>query len=245
MFKPFLLSEALAINERATFRPDNVDRKFPILISDNLLADYHPMRTVLRDSYIPNWKIQEGGRNFVDYYDCRQLLPVHGIPLLHVIRQALRHFFQVETEFHGAAFSSNWFLQIGKRRSDFAVPHSDHDFGGGHIFTIIHYLNAPEECSGGTAFFRHKETGRIFLRGQERDAFYARYRHLGEDGSDYWLDRYASEWEAIGTVEMKAGRTLVFPAEFFHAAYQPDDRYIEYPRLTLAHWERAVAPPGA
>jgi hypothetical protein len=210
-----------------------------VLVSDDVLSDHRFMRTVLRDSYAPNWKHVEGGANFVDYYDCRSLFPVSDLPLFHVVRHAIRHFFQVETALHGPGISSNWFLQINGRRSDFAVPHSDHD-ANGHAFTVIHFLNDGDECGGGTAFFRHKASGQVTLRAHQRDAFYRQYPELREDGRDYWHARHASAWEPIGSVAMKPGRTVIFPAEFFHAAHHPDDRFRGYPRINLVHWERDV-----
>jgi hypothetical protein len=239
-FKPFLIGEALAANERASFHPESIGEAVPVLISDNLLADRRPMRAVLRDSYAPNWKLKEGGRNFVDYYDCRHLFAVPDLPLFQMVRKAIRHFYAIDTEMHGPGLSSNWFMQINRRRSDFAVPHSDHD-AEGHIFTIIHFLNDPEECSGGTGFFRHKGSGRIQMRANQRQAFYREHPRLIEDGGDYWVGGNLSEWEMIGTVAMKPGRTLIFPAEFFHAAHHPDDLYMEFPRLNVVHWERVVA----
>lgn len=238
-FKPFLLHEALAANDRARFHPERIGDAVPVLISDNLLSDHRVMRTVLRDSYAPNWKFREGGRNFVDYYDCRHLFPAPDLPLLQMARKAIKHFFEIDTEMHGPGLSSNWFLQINPRRSDFAVPHSDHDVSG-HMFTVIHFLNDASECSGGTAFFRHKASGRIDLRAHQRAAFYRQYPHLIEDGGDYWHERFTAEWEPIGGVEMKPGRTVIFPGEFIHAAHHPDDLYMDFPRLNLVHWERSV-----
>jgi hypothetical protein len=238
-FKPFLLGEALAIHEQSHFHPETVGDVVPVLVSDDVLRDHRPMRTVLRDSYAPNWKHVEGGGNFVDYYDCRTLYPAVDLPLFHVVRHAIRHFFQVDTRLHGPGISSNWFLQIKGRRSDFAIPHSDHD-ARGHAFTVIHFLNDEAECGGGTAFFRHRATGDVAMRSHQRDAFYGRHPALREDGRNYWHHEIADSWEPIGTVEMKPGRTIIFPAEFFHAAYHPDDRFRDYPRVNLVHWERDI-----
>jgi hypothetical protein len=240
-FKPFLLGEALAVNQRATFHPDSVGGSVPVLVSDNLLADPRFMRTVLRDSYAPNWKHREGGRNFVDYYDCRHVFPTSDLPLFQMVRRAIKHVYAIDTAMHGPGVSTNWFMQINGKRADYAVPHSDHD-ADGHIFTIIHFLNDADECSGGTGFFRHRESGRIELRAHQRDAFYRQYPRLVEDGGDYWVGRNLG-WEMIGSVAMKPGRTLIFPAEFIHAAHHPDDLYTNFPRLNLVHWERAVAVP--
>jgi hypothetical protein len=40
----------------------------------------------------------------------------------------------------------------------------------------------------------------------------------------------------VGAVDMVPGRLLIFPSEFFHAAYHPQDSFYEFPRLTLAFW---------
>ena len=42
--------------------------------------------------------------------------------------------------------------------------------------------------------------------------------------------------ERVGTIDMAPGRLLIFPSEYFHAAYHPQDSFFEFPRLTLAFW---------
>jgi hypothetical protein len=43
-------------------------------------------------------------------------------------------------------------------------------------------------------------------------------------------------WDLVGTVDMLPGRLLIFPSEYFHAAYHPQNSFFEFPRLTLAFW---------
>ena len=96
-------------------------------------------------------------------------------------------------------------------------------------------MNRREECSGGTAFFRFKKSGSLVL-----DETYARAiqedSRLAETGLDYWGGGAEEWWETVGTVDMVPGRLLIFPSEYFHAAYHPQNSFYEFPRLTLAFW---------
>jgi hypothetical protein len=58
---------------------------------------------------------------------------------------------------------------------------------------------------------------------------------LAETGLDYWGATDES-WECVGTVDMAPARLLIFPSEYFHAAYHPQNSFYEFPRLTLAFW---------
>jgi len=43
-------------------------------------------------------------------------------------------------------------------------------------------------------------------------------------------------WEKIGAIDMAPGRMMIFPAEYFHAAWHPGDSFFDSPRLTLVFW---------
>jgi hypothetical protein len=57
-----------------------------------------------------------------------------------------------------------------------------------------------------------------------------------ESGLDYWLENPGEFWEMVGTIDMVPGRLLIFPSEYFHAAYHPTNSFYDFPRLTLAFW---------
>ena len=134
-----------------------------------------------------------------------------------------------------ASVDVNWFRQIHEKRDDSAVPHNDMTDKVQRSFTCIVYLNRREECSGGTAFFRFKKSGSLVL-----DETYLRAirddSRLAETGLDYWPSGTDEWWERVGTVDMVPGRLLIFPSEYFHAAYHPQNSFYEFPRLTLAFW---------
>lgn len=82
--------------------------------------------------------------------------------------------------------------------------------------TGVLYLNQERQCKGGTAFWKHKETGLVAHPSPEElealggESFIAQ---LQRDGLD------ESKWEQTGLVEMKWNRLLLFDSALFHSPY--------------------------
>lgn len=233
--QPFLFNEVFDVNLDLRIESVGVPGVSGVVI-DRFLRHPERAREVAGASPATNWKTVEGGRNFVDYRDCRLRFPVFlPCPMLGVAQQAIEAVWKVTTLPQDPHVDVNWFQQLAPRRQDWAVPHHDVIQAGRRTFTCIVYLNAPEECSGGTAFFRARATGAT-----SRDAAFeqwaAREPGVIETGRDYWLEGGGAWWEMLGAVPMKPGRLVIFPSEFFHAAWHPVDSFTAFPRLTLAFW---------
>ena len=183
-----------------------------------------------------NWKHEKGGKNFVDYYDCRLRFPIFWPnSMIAAAGEIIRKVYQVNTRPAEASVDVNWFKQIHEKRADSAVPHNDMTDKPRRSFTCIVYLNRREECSGGTAFFRFKKTGSLVLDEKYVQALREDPR-LAESGLDYWPPHADESWERVGAIDMVPGRLLIFPSEYFHAAYHPQNSFFDFPRLTLAFW---------
>ncbi len=78
----------------------------------------------------------------------------------------------------------------------------------------VWYLTPPENCRGGTGFWRHKDTGWIGLPpGGVDQAMADRLNREGQD-ADYWhLDEVA---------EMAWNRAAIYPTSLFHSRYPRD-----------------------
>ena len=82
------------------------------------------------------------------------------------------------------------------------------------------YLNRPEQCRGGTSFFRHRATGTEhaptnaadLVRCNAKTAQEALDRILGRDSND------ASQWEPTVTVPMQFNRLVLFRPLLWHSA---------------------------
>lgn len=76
------------------------------------------------------------------------------------------------------------------------------------------YLNKPEDCIGGTAFWTHKKTGwtRMPSMVDLQEAGYTL-----ETFSEDW--HKADEWELTSLCEMVFNRIVFYPTDLFHSRY--------------------------
>ena len=233
--KPFLLNEVLDVNLDLSIKKAGIDGVQAIII-DKFLKNPGEARAILGTAPAANWKHVEGGRNFVDYYDCRLRFPV-WFPnnMIGIAHQAIKSVYAADTRPQDPHIDVNWFMQKKPRRADFAFPHHDIADPEHRSFTCLVYLNAAAESSGGTGFFRFRTSGALALDAAFNDTV-AKDPRLVENGRDYWPDQLSDYWEMIGAVDMVPGRLLIFPSQYFHAAYHPRDSFFEFPRMTLAFW---------
>jgi hypothetical protein len=84
----------------------------------------------------------------------------------------------------------------------------------------ILYLSRPEDCQGGTEFFRHKrtQTDRVPMDTESLKAVgYSTYKELQHDILDKdALDR--SQWEHTMTVPMRFNRLILLQPHYWHTA---------------------------
>lgn len=122
------------------------------------------------------------------------------------------------------------------------APHADHC-----ILSAIVYLNPPEECGGGTAFYRHRETG---IESLPRHPFFAEdvdksiapialkfgCQNLKEFAEKvvfkeeaFQVDRPIQDsneyWELIDWVEMRYNRLVFYEGRVLHAPYRKGKQY--------------------
>ena len=102
-------------------------------------------------------------------------------------------------------------------------PHVCHVDGGNNMsrfnWTVIVYLNEPEQCNGGTNFFKHIPTGHIY----------------NKEGINRYFQDYSdkTKWEMIEQVDMKFNRVLFCPAWLFHSLAFTFGETKENARMTL------------
>jgi hypothetical protein len=74
-------------------------------------------------------------------------------------------------------------------------------------YSLMVYLNRPQDCRGGTSLVRHVETGMDSNpRNEEEEAIWKRDTNKRE------------AWEVTEMCPMRANRACVFPAERMHRA---------------------------
>jgi hypothetical protein len=235
--KPFVFNQLFRLNENLTQpKPVLFGEKIPVLLLDDVLGDPQGARDMIGRSPVTNWLYPEGTRNFIDYYDCRLRYPVFPpVGLIAIAGHAIQEYFRVAVEPQSNAIDINWFMQVAAKPVNYACPHQDVVIPGKRTFTCLLFLNSPAECSGGTGFFKFRETQSLVSDGPFEKAL-ANDKRLRSSELDYWPRDPDAYWEHVGTVDMVTGRMLIFPAQYFHAAFHPEDSFFDFPRLTLAFW---------
>lgn len=113
------------------------------------------------------------------------------------------------------------------------LPHSD----GFCKYAAVLYLSQPDDCVGGTAFWRHRRADleyapavgdpRTFdaIQRYEADSPLRLFRQMMNEALAEPIGGYITEsngtWERIKIVEMRQNRLVVYDANLFHSIYVP------------------------
>lgn len=138
------------------------------------------------------------------------------------------------------------------------APHCDRC-----VIAAVLYLNIPEESHGGTAFYRHKETG---LESLPRHPFFqedlkrieplaAKYgcQNLKEFAEKVIFNEKAfrkelcitdstDQWEMLKVVEMKFNRLVFYEGKVFHSVYGQEGHFQDYYRIVQAMFWNGAKP---
>jgi hypothetical protein len=128
-----------------------------------------------------------------------------------------------------------------------AQPHSDSFCH----YTAVLYLSRPEDCVGGTSFWRHKRTGLEYTPtcGDRRaiamleqygiDTPLQLHRNMMDEARAEPMGGYIVEsnrtWERVEVVEMQQNRLVLYDANLFHSIHAPTCDWVpdlSRPRLT-------------
>lgn len=104
------------------------------------------------------------------------------------------------------------------------VPHIDNTENARYAVGI--YLNTPEECAGGTAFYTFKGEKTVdFLSSTDDDLRGYMYNHSYVQEDDEF-------WKKIYLAEMKFNRLVVYKQNILHTPYVPAEKFTkENPRM--------------
>lgn len=212
--KPFIHEELLAVNTDLQGQIVYFQNT-KVLLVDNFFKNFEFLRETINKFPPGDWKLQEGSKNFIDYYDCKfTLLPPTEISLYKVTMQMVQDQYESKDVEPIRTVNVNWFKQIIDKRNNYAWPHTDNYSNNIKSYTVLAYLNAVEECDGGTVFFNELKS------------------NPNNEQMDYWGADQAC-WEQIGVIKMIPNRLIVFPADVYHSAYHPNNGFFNHPRLTM------------
>lgn len=107
------------------------------------------------------------------------------------------------------------------------LPHSwVHSDGICAKFATVLYLNTPEQCNGGTAFWKHNKLGIDRLPKDQSPEF---YKSMDADWKRLEL------WEQVGMIAMKWNQLITYPTCLFHSRF-PFEGFGEGPKDGRLIW---------
>ena len=132
------------------------------------------------------------------------------------------------------------------------MPHVDGAKAAGLI-----YLNLPDQCSGGTAFFRHRASGLECIPHSLPPEKMRELERQGYGSVREWLEAILrpparpqgyitgsnEDWEQIGLVEMKFNRLVLYSGQIFHSGLFAEDDFgqsADQRRLTFNFFVRRL-----
>lgn len=150
----------------------------------------------------------------------------HFAHLGHTFNEIIRRVFaedvaNIDDDFIYACINRASFL-VNVQNSDVPprVPHIDNERPGRWAAGI--YLNTPEECVGGTAFYTYKGSKTITL-----DRASAELSNV-----NYYVQDDTEDWKKVYLAEMKFNRLVLYRQNVLHTPYIPPNTFTdEAPRM--------------
>lgn len=183
-----------------------------VVVIDNFYKNPDMVRELILKAPASTWK------KFVrNYPDIRQNFNIDMSPLQQAVSNISEKLFKV-TLLDDIPFISNIFYQKGLPPGGFSAPHADINY-----LAALIYLNTPEECFGGTAFYRNRKTGLAYSRYTSADSPVL--------NKNEFLTESNEDWEFIDLIEMRYNRFVLYRGNIFHNAYIKKEWFINFPRI--------------
>lgn len=100
------------------------------------------------------------------------------------------------------------------------LPHVDS--ADKRLFASAIYLNTPEECAGGTAFYTFGD--KLYASDIETPA--RTIDVAGTQASDHFTIDDCGDWKRVGMAEMKYNRMIIYSQNMFHSAYVKPEMFV-------------------
>lgn len=233
-------AQVFALHPRPRIRTRVVgESKIKVVTVDQFYRDPQRVRAFFFSMPAPIWKTGPGSKNYRDYCDARHSLslPYRFSHVTERIADLVKEHFGHDVSFPTQAVSNVFQLLKPQPAGTTAFPHSDAhpDPSMNQPVNALVYLNRGRELRGGTAFYRHIETGRETI--PMTPAAFHRFikKHIEipgnmENGSSYWCE-YTKYWEKFHLCEMRFNRLVIFPSQVFHGAWHEPGWFNSYPRI--------------
>jgi len=146
MTTPFLLHDLYEINDSSEIAKGKAGNHEYLYI-DNFYKNGEQIYKMLKETWVPNWKLHKDTKNFKKYYDCRLQIPLtnYGVDKEHKTINTLKNMLNLHDHYcDSIRFNIFQWIDVPSSIIQFR-PHKDDSFN------ILVYLD--KKCSGGTAIY--------------------------------------------------------------------------------------------
>jgi hypothetical protein len=242
--KPFIVNEIFAVNEfDANKMIEHNIYGETIITYDNVFKFPHKVKDYLLESPAPRWKHLPGGKNFVEYWDCRQQHSLHQVLELYKIIDKIIYLtysyspisnYAPFTQTNIRSITSNLF-QWKNRPSLTNIPdyfgNQPHPDGGDVQYAMTVGLNDEEDIEKNGIGFWELIHGTYIPTPETQD--YLLPDNV-EDGRSYYNECPERYWKIPPKfLKHDFNRVIVYPAGIFHGAYHSKLDFMDYPRITM------------
>ena len=177
---------------------------------DNWYVNYDDIYHILQNMPVARWKWVQGGRNFIDYYDCRPIFPIpltsQNVKSTTIIASLIKEFFKENKncKLSNTNIEFNYFKnnKINLSNNYQHFPHKDFNYNA------IVYLD--KVCSGGTAIYDMPQVSNT----EQFDIFYN-------------VDNISKN-----IIRSAPNRLVIFDGNFMHGGYIEDhNKYVNEWRI--------------
>lgn len=222
------------INNLRTFSVEEIGRTATKVVSiRNFYKNPDSVRDLIQRSPVTRWP------QIVKDYPAfgRIKVELNTTALTEVIHQTIDEVYNVRMPQRAALpFMANVLVDRSNPLAGTCVkPH----FDTGADFAAVIYMNTPEECSGGTGFYRHRPTG-CELAPTPAEIFEHRMDFGTYDVKSPFFTDSDSRWELIHLAEMEYNKLVIYPARLFHSLYMRIEDFREFPRINQVLFMNAL-----
>lgn len=193
----------LSLNENAIFKEIILDHNIKIICIDNFFKNIDKVKEIEKNIVDSLWGNSHypGHKKYIKF--------VNKQNLENNVFRALKPYFNKVTWdcFFGKVTSKEKYLNPWQKQ-----PHLD-----GNMIALLVYLNEPNNCYGGTAFYKHIQTGKI--KSNLKDASKILLRGFYNNKYTNYMSDSNKTWELVKMIPMKKNRAIIYSGLIFHSGY--------------------------
>lgn len=206
MYKPKTLvnENHFSLNKNAIFKEIILDNNIKIICIDNFFENIDKINEIEKNIVDSLWgnTSYPGTKKYIKFVNKQNLEN-------NVFRVLKPYFNKISWDcFFGKVSTKEKYLNPWQKQ-----PHID-----GPLTALLVYLNQKNNCYGGTAFYKHIQTGKI-KADREFNADELLFHESNNNKYINYMSDSNKTWELVKMIPMKRNRAIIYSGLIFHSGY--------------------------